>query len=98
MGVRERLAEETGEDLLFLTEPQYDRAIIGLGRRLGMETCVVYDRDIIIEVLTAAMRAEAQETPVDPHEMAEEFFDFNIAGAYLGPKTPIYVTRVALTE
>lgn len=98
MGVRERLAEETGEDLLFLTEPQYDRAIIGLGRRLGMETCVVYDRDVIIEVLTVAMRAEAQEMPDDPREMAEKFFDFNIAGAYLGPKTPIYVTRVALTE
>jgi hypothetical protein len=25
------------------------------------------------------------------HDMAEEYFEFNVAGAYCGPKTPVFV-------
>jgi hypothetical protein len=47
-----------------------------------MEPCVVYDRAKVIQVLMdGGMAAES----------AEEFFEFNMAGSYMGPHTPMFL-------
>lgn len=62
----------------FLFADGYDDAIIGV-----WDGVVVYDMGHIIWML--------QEESGMSNEEAVEFFDFNIAGAYMGEKTPIYV-------
>lgn len=68
-------------DLLFLTEEEFDDAIIGVCERVGM--CVVaYDAEKIVEILSRSMTEEE----------AYEYYEFNILGAYVGEKTPAFIT------
>jgi hypothetical protein len=62
----------------------YDDAIIGV--ELNYEPRVVYDQNKIIDILMAEHKMTDEE--------AQEFFDFNIAGSYVGKQTPIYVQKV----
>lgn len=64
-------------DLLFADG--YDDCIIGLTFR-DQTPVVLYSADRIVERLTADMSEEE----------ALEFFDFNIAGAYMGERTPLF--------
>ena len=82
--VREQLVEKwSDEELLFLDPPEdFDYAIVGVAERTGMEIVVVYDRDKILEQLRKEL------TPQE----AVEYFEFNILGAYVGEKTPIFLT------
>lgn len=77
MTKREELLE-LYPDEEFLFADGYDDAIIGVA-----DGVVVYDMGHIIWTL--------QEESGMTNEEAVEFFDFNIAGAYMGEKTPIYV-------
>jgi hypothetical protein len=70
------------EGLLFADG--FDEAIIGVAERIGMEAVVAYDIDKIIEILSRDMTEEE----------AIEYFDFNIIGAYVGERTPIYVNTI----
>lgn len=83
MSLRDDLAERYDGDLLFLDPPEdYDKCIVGIADRIGMEPCVVYDRAKVIQVLVdGGMDAEG----------AEEFFEFNMAGSYMGKHTPIFL-------
>lgn len=67
-----------GEELMFADG--YDDAIIGVTYHRG-ENVVVYDRSKVIAILAKDMSLED----------AEEFFEFNVAGAYVGPQTPLFV-------
>ena len=78
--IREELSEEYG-DLLFADG--FDEAIIGVAERIGMEPVVAYDTDKIIEILSRDMTEDE----------AVEYFDFNIIGAYVGERTPIYIKK-----
>lgn len=71
-----------GDDLTFLDG--HDDAIIGVAERDG-ESCVVYDRAKIIRTLRRR----------DGMDMAgaSEFFEYNIAGAWIGVASPIFATR-----
>jgi len=67
----------------------FDEAIMGVvwesfpeGRR------VVYDRSMMIEILSRTM----------DYEEAVEFFDFNIEGAYVGKGTPLYLEVMTKEE
>jgi len=60
-----------------------DDAFVGVGNAFGGTTCAVYDKDKVIEIL---MTRDGMT-----HDEAWEFFDFNIAGAYVGEATPIFV-------
>lgn len=85
--IRTRLAEEFDDELLLLDPPEhFDRCIIGVAERCGMEPVVVYDREHCIDSMMLG--------GLDREE-AEEFFEFNTAGAYLGPRTPMFLTRVS---
>ena len=59
-----------------------DEAIIGVASRCGQPDLIAYSVTKCIEVL---MRDGVS------YEEALEHFDFNVAGAWVGPKTPVWV-------
>lgn len=75
---REELAEDY-PDLLFCDG--LDDALIGVCHRFGMTAVALYDRSKIIE---GYMRDGMS------HEQAEEFFEFNVLGAWKGEETPAF--------
>ena len=66
-----------------LKADDFDEAIIGVGRRCGQPNIVVYDAEKCREIL----RKEMQCDPTD----ADEYFEFNVVGAWMGEDTPIFV-------
>mgnify|MGYP003111639308 FL=1 len=76
--VRSYLAELNPQALL---ADGFDRALVGVAGRCGMAALAVYDRDKCIEIL--------MEEGMDWPE-AEEYFCFNVEGAYLGEGTPLF--------
>ena len=62
----------------------FEDAIIGVGERCGQPSLVVYDRDKCIQVLME--RDEMDEVE------ANEFFEFNVVGSWMGENTPIFLT------
>jgi hypothetical protein len=84
--IRDQLAENFGEELLFLDPPDtFDPCIVGVGFRHGNQPSVIYDTALCLQAL-------AEKDGMDDLE-ALEYFDFNIAGAYVGEHTPIFLTR-----
>ncbi|RKZ94680.1 MAG: hypothetical protein DRQ40_05325 [Gammaproteobacteria bacterium] len=60
----------------------FDAAIIGVGRRCAQPPIVVYSAPRCIEVLLS------QGLTL---EEAQEHFDFNVSGSWVGPHTPMFV-------
>jgi hypothetical protein len=83
LNIREELAEIWDENLLFMSEPEYDEAIIGVVERAGGSPVIAYDTQKILDILERSM----------PMEDAQEFFEYNILGAYMGDRTPVYITQ-----
>ena len=78
------IAEEFYSDYELRKIDGHDDAIIGLVNRFGMEHPVIcYSRKKIIETLVFRDKMSYDE--------AREFFDFNIAGAFVGEGTPAYL-------
>jgi hypothetical protein len=69
------------EDLLFADG--LDDAIIGVGERCSKQNVVVYSYQKVIDIL---MTRDGMT-----HEDAIEFFDFNIGGAWVGERTPVWM-------
>lgn len=81
--VRDRLVHSAGdEDMLFADG--FDKAIIGYIQRCGQPAVVVYDRLACIDILVAQGLTE---------EDSEEFFEFNVVGAWVGDRTPAFLVR-----
>ena len=68
------------EGLLFADG--FDDAIIGVAERIGMEPVVAYDTNKIIEILSRDMTEDE----------AVEYFEFNVLGAYVGERTPVFIS------
>ena len=83
VNIREALAEDWDAELLFLSEEEFDEAIIGVSERIGGEPVVAYDTTKVVEILSRSMTVDE----------AYEYFGYNILGAYLGKKTPVFITR-----
>jgi len=58
----------------------YDAAIIGVVERSGLEA-ICYSYSKVIEMLMSEMSEEE----------AREYFDFNMAGAYMGEFSPVFL-------
>lgn len=69
------------EELLLATG--FDDCILGICTRFGMEPVVAYDRAKVIDTLV--------QRDGMSYEDAEEFFAFNIIGAWVGQRTPVYI-------
>ena len=66
-----------------MTADGFDEAIIGTVERFGdSEAIILYDKDKVIDILMKDM----------PREDAEEYFYYNILGAYVGEGTPAFAT------
>lgn len=68
----------------------FDEAFIGVAHRFGFYAPVaVYDREVCIEIL---MRDGAN------YEEADEYFEYNVLGSWVGEQTPIFIDRQTLSE
>ena len=83
--IREHL-ETMWEGLLYLSEREFDAAIVGVADRIGMSAVVVYDTTKIIDIL-------CERDGMDRDEAAE-YYEFNIAGAYVGDRTPMFIAMI----
>ena len=72
---------EYGEDIL--TADGLDDAIIGVGTRCGQPPLAVYDATKVLDILV--------ERDGMTYEEAQEYFSFNIEGAWVGEQTPIWM-------
>jgi hypothetical protein len=77
---REDLADE---DPSLLFADGFDAAILGVVERSGQDAFVLYDARKCIRIL---MRTEGMS-----RDEAEEHFAFNVAGAWVGDRTPGFV-------
>lgn len=82
MSVREWCAEIDEEMIL---ADGFDEAFVGYATRCGMPAVAVYDVYKCLGILTERHGLSAEE--------AIEHFEFNIAGAYVGEHTPMFITR-----
>lgn len=78
------LLAEVNEEMLFADG--YEDALIGYVERFGMGPVALYDRNKCIEIL---MKRDGMTD-----EEAEEFFQFNTIGAWMGDSTPAFATIV----
>jgi hypothetical protein len=92
--IRDQLNEEYPGDpkdketfLLFMTETEYDAAIIGVTDLChgtgGNNHQVVYDKEKVIEI--------NMEMGMDETEAIDHFY-YNQSGAYMGKNTPIFMS------
>ena len=65
----------------------FEDAYLGIIRRCGQSPHAIYDRAKCIEILVARDGMDESE--------AEEFFEYNVAGAWVGPGTPGFVWHPA---
>ena len=72
----------------------FEDAFIGMSYRFGIDVPVAtYDRGKCIEIL---IRDGWQS--VLTREEAEEYFEFNVIGSWVGDATPIFVETMSLAE
>jgi hypothetical protein len=86
MNIRDQIVDEYGEEaetIMFADE--FDDAIIGVGNVFGGKLCAIYDTDKILKICMK----DGME-----YDEALEYFDFNIAGAYVGEQTPIFMHKI----
>ena len=62
-----------------------DEAIIGVATRPNMEDVLAYDVDKIIKIL---MKRDGMS-----YEDAYEFYGYNIANAWVGETTPVFIDK-----
>jgi hypothetical protein len=74
---------DINEDLILLPE-NFDKALIGFIERAGMETIALYDKDIVLSIFVDDDGMNMLE--------AEEWFEFNVLGSYMGVGTPAFAT------
>lgn len=86
---RPRLIDFIGEaleDSPAMSADGLDEAIIGIGYRCGQPNLLVYDVD---EVIALLMKRDDMD-----YTEAQEFFDHNIGGAWVGPGTPVWLEKL----
>ena len=74
---------EEFEDTVFYDE--FDAAFVGFGWQFNVGPVAVYNQGLVMDILKARGMDE---------EGALEYFNFNIIGAYVGERTPIFLTNV----
>jgi len=78
--------QELGEEHELLVMDGFDDCIVGTIRGVDGGTILVYDREKVIqELMSQGMDRDG----------AEEFHEFNQAGAYMGPQTPIFLDNTS---
>jgi hypothetical protein len=68
-------------DEQFLVAHGFDDAVIGVVEEMNRPLRIAYSTKKCIEILAKDMDVED----------AREYFDFNVKGAYVGEKTPLFI-------
>jgi hypothetical protein len=68
----------------------FNDAIMGIVQRCGQADVILYDTDMIIQILIDADGMTYEE--------AVEYFDFNILGAWVGDGTPAFFSRASYED
>jgi len=69
----------------------FEAAFLGVAMRYGMDLPVAtYDLERCIRIL--------EERDGMSRPAAIEFFEYNVAGAWVGDQTPIYITGMSLSD
>jgi hypothetical protein len=74
-----KISEEYPE---LLKADGFDKAIVGVVHRLDI-TAICYDKDKVIKILMKDMS----------YEDAIEYFEYNVAGAFVGRHTPFFLEK-----
>tara|TARA_E500000305_G_scaffold92393_1_gene80457 strand:+ start:764 stop:994 length:231 start_codon:yes stop_codon:yes gene_type:complete len=69
-----------------LTMDGYDDCIVGIVERFGMEPIVCYDKDKVLQ--------RHRDDGMD-YDEAIEFFEYNQLGAWVGDRTPCFISPLA---
>lgn len=72
-------------DQQFLKMDGYDDCLIGVVERFGQSPILCYDKEKVISKLMDEGMTEDQ---------AIEFFEYNQLGAWMGEKTPCFLTEI----
>lgn len=67
----------------------FEEAFIGIGQQYN-RYFAIYDRDACIKILM-------ERDGMDEDE-AEEYFEFNVTGAWVGHGTPVFVSKMSLED
>jgi hypothetical protein len=78
--LKEKVEDMLGEDENVLLADGFDDAFVGIGRQFG-RPIAIYDRTKCIDILQEDMSEEE----------AEEYFQYNVEGAWVGENTPIFL-------
>lgn len=71
-------------DESFLTVDGFEDCLIGVAERFGGLLVLAYDKDKILKKMVDRDGMTWEE--------ATEYFDYNIVGAWVGEKTPIFIS------
>jgi hypothetical protein len=78
------IEDQVGDDQQVLLADGLEDAFVGIGSAFNAVPVAIYNKDKVIEILMTRDGMTIDE--------AYEFFDFNIAGAYVGESTPIFMS------
>jgi hypothetical protein len=73
------------EELQLICFDEFDKAILGIGRKFNGEPSIIYDYEKCVKILMKNNKW--------PREDALEWMDFNVTGSWLGESTPIFLYR-----
>ena len=62
----------------------FDDAVLGWYSDWSEGAIVVYDIDKCVDILSKDMS----------HSDAQEYFEFNVLGSHVGPRTPVFLNRL----
>lgn len=85
MTIKEKLQEKHSyKELLFADG--FDEAILGVAWSFDKPLSVAYDKAKCINILMKRDKMNESD--------AEEFFNYNVEGAYVGEQTPVFLEKV----
>lgn len=80
---REDLVEASeNDDMLFLTEKEYDKALIGWMYNSEYIPVALYSRNKLIQVMINEFNMTEEE--------ALDYYGYNVENTYMGENTPMY--------
>ena len=91
--IKEALAELDPEALL---AAGFDEALIGIVRQFS-RYLALYDTDKVLAILASRMELSDDEERL-PLEIAEEYFEYNVVGAWVGEHTPVFTLPTQFKE
>ena len=86
--LNEIVEEMLGEDENIQLADGFENAFLGISRQFYNKPIAVYDREKCIDILMDDMSEEE----------AEEYFEYNVQGAYVGESTPSFMQTLKFNE